>query len=94
MTSQKPPQMPFSLSKRKCIGCFQIKPKNELIKITKDFKTKEVVVNPNTRTFGRSVYICANKDCVEQAFKKNKISKFLRIKTDLSMEEILKYCKE
>ena len=64
--------------KRKCLGCGEIKPREKLIKITKEFNQGEVVLNPDSKTFGRSVYLCYNQSCIEKAFKKNKISRILK----------------
>ena len=64
------------MQERCCVVCREIKPKAELIKITKT--TSTVVVNPNSLTFGRSAYLCYNKNCIENAFKKNKLSKALK----------------
>jgi len=65
--------------KRKCAGCGALKDRTELIKITNDKQKNEILINPNSKIFGRSVYLCYNKSCIESAFKKNKISKFLKI---------------
>lgn len=61
---------------RKCAGCGKIKDRNELIKITNVHG--ELVVNPDNKKFGRSVYLCYNNACIENAFKKNKISRILK----------------
>ena len=61
---------------RKCVGCGKIKDRNEMIKITNVHG--ELVVNPDSKKFGRSVYLCYNNACIENAFKKNKISKILK----------------
>lgn len=65
--------------KRKCVGCGEIKPKDELIKITHDTTNNEVVINRSNKIFGRSAYICYNNSCIESAFKKNKITKALKV---------------
>ena len=70
---------------RKCIGCGELKPRKDMIKITKEYATCEVVLNPNSKTFGRSAYLCYNQNCIEKAFKKNKISRVL--KTNLIVEK-------
>ena len=57
-----------------------------MIKITKDHFTGELVVNPNTKTFGRSAYLCYNQSCIENAFKKNKLNKVLR--TSKTLEDL------
>ncbi len=67
---------------RKCCSCQQIKNRDDLIKITADYKTKKLVINPDNFTFGRSIYICPDKSCVEKAFKKTTFLRFLKNKVD------------
>ena len=69
--------------KRKCVGCGQLKDSKELIKITKNFLTGQVEINENSKIFGRSAYLCYNKNCIEQAFKKNRLNKALKSSEDL-----------
>lgn len=71
---------------RKCIGCGAMKPREGMIKITKEHSTEQVVVNPNSKTFGRSAYLCYNQDCIEQALKKKKINKVLKISTNIDLK--------
>ena len=75
---------------RKCVGCGGIKSREDMIKITKDSSTEEVVLNPNSKTFGRSVYLCYNQSCIENAFKKNKINRVLKLKTQIEKEAVMK----
>lgn len=63
---------------RKCAGCGKIKNREELIKITKQNPHGDIVINPDSKVFGRSVYFCYNNTCIENAFKKNKISRVLK----------------
>ena len=63
---------------RKCVGCGKIKNRDELIKITKENTYGDVIINHSNKIFGRSVYLCYNKSCIETAFKKNKIAKVLK----------------
>ena len=71
---------------RKCIACGELKPREDMIKITKEHSTENVVVNPNSKTFGRSAYLCYNQSCIENAFKKNKLNKVLR--TSKTLEDL------
>ena len=64
------------MAERRCAGCWQIKDRKDLIKITNS--AEGVIVNPNSFTFGRSVYLCYNNSCIELAFKKNKLTRFLK----------------
>lgn len=74
---------------RKCAGCGELKPRKDMIKITIDFKTGEIVLNPNSKIFGRSVYLCYNQDCIEQSLKKKKINKALKISMSVDLKGLL-----
>ena len=63
-----------------------LKPREDMIKITKEHSTGEVVVNPNSKTFGRSAYLCYNQDCIEQALKKKKINRVLKVNAQIDKE--------
>ena len=79
---------------RKCIGCFENKNRDEMIKITRENKTNAIFINPNSKIFGRSVYLCYNKTCIENSFKKNKLAKFLKASlTEELKEELLTFHK-
>jgi len=67
-----------SLHQRKCIGCGQLKDRQGLIRITRRNPNGDAVINRDTKTFGRSVYLCYNNQCIEAAFKKNRLAKALR----------------
>ncbi len=66
------------MTDRRCISCWKIKDRDELIKVTANNADGQVIINPDSVTFGRSVYLCYNKTCIETAFKKNKIEKHLK----------------
>ena len=63
---------------RRCAGCWQVKDRKDLIKITVNHADKSLIINPDSLTFGRSVYLCYNESCIESAFKKNKLCKILK----------------
>lgn len=63
---------------RKCVGCGKINNRDEMIKLTKGNSQNGIIVNPVSKIFGRSAYLCYNNTCIESAFKKNKISKALK----------------
>ena len=78
-------------SLRKCITCGELKPREELIKITKEYKSGNIVIKPNSKTFGRSAYLCYNENCINMAFKKNKLNKMLKTNTSIDKERLLDY---
>ena len=63
---------------RKCVGCGELKPRENMIKITKEHKTGKIVLNPDSLTFGRSAYLCYNQNCINAALKKNKLARALK----------------
>ena len=65
--------------KRKCVGCGQIKNRKDMIKLTRQNTDGTLVVNPNSKIFGRSAYLCYNHDCIRKSFIKNKLSKVLKV---------------
>lgn len=79
---------------RKCIGCFETKNRDEMVKITREHNTGEIFVNPNSKIFGRSVYLCYNDSCIENSLKKNKLQKFLKATLTEEFKEKLKTIQE
>lgn len=75
---------------RKCIGCFELKNRAKLIKITRESSSGEIFINPNSKIFGRSVYLCYNNLCIENSLKKNKLAKFLKASLTEEFKEKLK----
>lgn len=59
---------------RRCLGCFESKAKNELIRIVKS-KDGEITLDKTGKKQGRGAYICYNKDCLEKVIKTKKLDK-------------------
>ena len=73
------------MTERRCAGCNKIKDAKNFIKLTKDFRTKEILINPDNFHFGRSMYVCKCENCINAVFKKDRISK--NLKKNLTQEE-------
>ena len=58
---------------RKCCACGKITDRSELIRIMQDFQTGEMIINPDRKHFGRSVYLCQNSECLKLAQKKKRL---------------------
>lgn len=63
--------------KRKCQGCFEIKDRCDLIKITK-LKNGELLINPDSKELGRSAYVCKNEECIKTLIKKKRLKNALK----------------
>ena len=59
---------------RTCIGCNQIKPKKELIRIVKS-KEEEISIDRTGKANGRGAYICDNAECLEKAIKSKRLER-------------------
>ena len=59
---------------RRCLGCFESKPKNELIRVVKS-KDGEITLDKTGKKQGRGAYICYNKECLEKIIKAKKLDK-------------------
>ena len=49
-----------------------------MIKITRENALGDFVINPDNKIFGRSVYLCYNNSCIENVFRKDRISKIFK----------------
>lgn len=59
---------------RMCVGCSQMKPKNELIRIVRS-PDGEVSLDSTGKKSGRGAYICPDKNCLKKAVKSHRLDK-------------------
>jgi len=78
---------------RKCQGCLKLINRDELIRITK-LSNGELVINPNSKELGRSVYVCKNAQCIKQFIKKKKLKTALKSSNMNENEKIDNILKE
>ncbi|MBQ4247079.1 MAG: YlxR family protein [Ruminococcus sp.] len=57
---------------RMCVGCGEMKPKKELIRIVTD-PEGNVSVDPTGKKAGRGAYICKSTECLKKAGKSKKL---------------------
>ncbi|WP_442920443.1 RNase P modulator RnpM [Mediterraneibacter sp.] len=53
---------------RKCVGCGEMKPKKELLRILRT-ETGEFVVDALGKANGRGAYLCRSVECFQKAVK-------------------------
>lgn len=68
---------------RRCIGCFESKPKNELYRIVRTTEG-EILLDKTGKKNGRGAYICSSKECLEKAIKNKRLEK--EFETKISSE--------
>ncbi|MDD2430301.1 MAG: YlxR family protein [Firmicutes bacterium] len=78
------------IPERSCIGCRGKFPKRELIRIVRT-PEGEVKIDPTGKQNGRGAYICSKLECLEKAFKGDKLAKALNAEVS---EEIFNRLRE
>jgi predicted RNA-binding protein YlxR (DUF448 family) len=74
---------------RMCIGCQEMKPKKELIRIVRN-KDNEISVDLTGKKPGRGAYICKSAACFEKARKGKRLEKcFETTKIDEEIYQLL-----
>ncbi|MCI5910351.1 MAG: YlxR family protein [Oscillospiraceae bacterium] len=76
------------IPERICIGCQQVKPKNELIRIVKS-PEGEISIDKTGKKSGRGAYICPKEECLKLAEKSRRIEKSFSCRIDAAVYEEL-----
>lgn len=69
------------IPQRMCIGCQEMKPKKELIRVVKNSEGT-IKVDLTGKAPGRGAYICKNVQCLEKAIKGKRLEKNFETKID------------
>lgn len=81
------------IPQRMCLGCQEMKPKKELIRVAKNAEGI-IKVDLTGKAPGRGAYICKSQECLEKAIKSKRFERafetkisdeiFLRLREELS----------
>ena len=71
--------MPKKIPLRRCLGCMEMKPKNELVRVVKD-KEGNISLDLVGKAPGRGAYICKNSDCFNKAVKAKRFEREFSMK--------------
>ena len=74
---------------RKCIGCGEMFPKKELVRIICT-PEKEVLMDLTGKKNGRGCYICRSRECLEKAIKQKAINRSLSMEISNEVIENLR----
>jgi len=74
---------------RMCVGCQQMKPKKELIRVVRT-PDEKVEIDPTGKRSGRGAYICPDRECLEKALKGKRLDKALQRSLTSEVVEALK----
>ena len=70
---------------RRCVSCRKVIDRNQLFKVTRDYKDGVIVEGG----IGRSAYICPNETCLEEAWRRKRLQKALRCQVHFNVIERL-----
>jgi len=62
---------------RMCVGCQEMKPKKQLIRIVRT-PDEKIEIDPTGKRSGRGVYICPESECLNKAIKGKRLEKALQ----------------
>ena len=71
--------MPKKIPMRQCLGCREMKPKRELLRVVRS-PEGEVAFDARGKLTGRGAYVCPNPDCFKKAVKTRALDRALEVK--------------
>jgi predicted RNA-binding protein YlxR (DUF448 family) len=75
---------------RMCLGCQEMKPKKELIRVVRTADQGEIKVDLTGKLAGRGAYVCKNAECLEKAYKSKRIERALEHGINSEVYEMLR----
>lgn len=70
--------MAKQIPQRQCVGCREMKPKTELVRVIRT-PENDICVDRTGRKNGRGAYICLNSMCLEKAKKSKALERSLKL---------------
>lgn len=74
---------------RMCIGCQQMKPKRELIRVVRT-PQETIEIDSTGKKSGRGAYVCPDVDCLQKAIKGKKLERALECSISQEIIETLR----
>ena len=74
---------------RMCVGCREMKPKKELLRIVRS-PEGEVFVDTTGKKSGRGAYVCYQENCLTRAIKQRQLDRALEVTVAAELTEQLK----
>ncbi len=79
---------PRKIPMRMCVGCREMKPKKELLRVVRT-PEGEVLIDPTGKKSGRGAYICASSACLAKARKQKQLERAFECAVDAAAYEAL-----
>ncbi len=75
------PAKPRKIPMRMCVGCREMKPKKELLRVVRS-PEGEVSLDTTGKKAGRGAYVCYNAECLKRALKQRQLDRALEAHLD------------
>ena len=75
---------------RMCVGCREMKPKRELIRVVRS-PEGEVSMDPVGKKPGRGAYVCRQEACLMRAIKQRQLERQLEVQLTPEVSEALRH---
>ncbi|MHB8917705.1 MAG: RNase P modulator RnpM [Desulfocucumaceae bacterium] len=76
------------IPQRMCVGCQEMKPKKELIRIVRT-PTETIEVDSTGKKSGRGAYICPRVECLQKASKEKRLERALERSVSREIYDVL-----
>ena len=80
--------MPKKLPLRQCLGCREMKPKKELVRVVRS-PEGEVSIDLKGKKPGRGAYVCRSADCLKKALRSNALGRSLEVTVPAEIHDAL-----
>ena len=74
---------------RQCIGCNEMKPKKEMIRILKTAEG-EIILDVTGRKNGRGAYLCNSRECLDRAIQQKGLERSFKMRIPSEVYDGLK----
>lgn len=81
--------MPKKIPMRMCVGCREMKPKKELLRVVRS-PEGDVSMDTTGKKSGRGAYVCYQEDCLLRALKQRQLDRALEVNLSPELTEQLK----
>ena len=70
--------MSKKIPQRQCVGCREMKDKNQCLRIVKSSENK-IEIDLTGKKNGRGAYLCKSKECMEKALNNNSLERSFHV---------------
>lgn len=77
------------IPQRMCVGCQEMKPKKEMIRVVKT-PENSIEIDLTGKRSGRGAYVCPKEECLQKAIKARRLEKALHHVISTEIIDVLK----